>query len=174
MLKTDLGALHAEGVPYPFPEDVSSSLSKFQNTRLGVFQDWNHASGGMLILTRFAENNQIHSVAGPGMARKQLTFNKDRATQATVRPPAPVCTPASLSCGVSVSELTGVSSRAARKQQVASLSAADEAHRRRSHGFAFLMDNGGDEAFQVYYQDFSSGDHWRLSSGAAGSRCGGK
>jgi dipeptidyl aminopeptidase/acylaminoacyl peptidase len=66
------GALTLENVP-EIPADLRERLDRYQDARSASFQDW-LADGSMLITTRFGETAQVHRVAGPGMARTQLTF----------------------------------------------------------------------------------------------------
>jgi len=49
-------------------------LEPYSNVRSAQFAAWRPDGKGMLILTRFGQSTQIHSVAAPGAARFQLTF----------------------------------------------------------------------------------------------------
>jgi protease II len=48
-------------------------MFQYQSTREAAFQDWAR-DGGLFVTTRFGETAQVHHVAAPGMARRQLTF----------------------------------------------------------------------------------------------------
>lgn len=61
-----------DGVP-EVPERVAARLQQYQNVRAARFVDWD-AKGGVLIETRFGETRQVHHVAMPGGARRQVTF----------------------------------------------------------------------------------------------------
>lgn len=61
-----------DGVP-DVPERVVARLQQYQNVRAARFVDWD-ANGGVLIETRFGETRQVHHVAMPGGARRQVTF----------------------------------------------------------------------------------------------------
>lgn len=65
------GNLVMEGIP-DIPQAVSDRLRQYQNVRSHSFQDW--TEDGILISTRFGDVSQIHHVAAPMAARRQLTF----------------------------------------------------------------------------------------------------
>jgi dipeptidyl aminopeptidase/acylaminoacyl peptidase len=69
------GALTLENIP-EIPAALLESQRRYQNARSAVFQDW-LSDGSMLITTRFGNTYQLHRVAGPGMARTQLTFGEE-------------------------------------------------------------------------------------------------
>lgn len=71
--RTEKGNLIIEGVPAT-PEALRDRLNAYQNTRSAGFVDWDEATGGMMITTRFGNAPQLHHVAGPGMDRRQITF----------------------------------------------------------------------------------------------------
>src|SRR5205807_1662737 len=48
--------------------------------------DWHPRKMDMLITTRFGDTNQVHRLAMPGGARRQLTFFPDRVENATFEP----------------------------------------------------------------------------------------
>ncbi|MGE3248922.1 MAG: alpha/beta fold hydrolase [Hyphomonadaceae bacterium] len=77
------GALTLENVPET-PGAIRERLRQYVNTRTASFQDWN-ADGGMLILTRFGNTNQVHRVAAPMGDRSQLTFYDERVLGAERR-----------------------------------------------------------------------------------------
>ncbi len=66
----------SEGIP-SVPDTLIKQLKKYQNTRSASFQGWMADGSAMLILTRFADINQIHMVSYPGGARHQLTFRQE-------------------------------------------------------------------------------------------------
>ena len=70
--RREMGNQILENVPVAAPS-IRAGLNRYQNVRAASFQDWS-ADGGMLITTRFANTNQLHSVAAPGADRSQLTF----------------------------------------------------------------------------------------------------
>jgi dipeptidyl aminopeptidase/acylaminoacyl peptidase len=67
------GQVVLEGVP-EIPRDVVESLTRYQNTRGARFEDWDETGRGLYITTRFGNTTQIHHVAMPGGARRQITF----------------------------------------------------------------------------------------------------
>lgn len=71
--RVEKGNLVSEGIP-EIPADVEARLQRFQNARSASFQGWLADGSGVLISTRFAETSQLHRVAEPGGARRQLTF----------------------------------------------------------------------------------------------------
>jgi dipeptidyl aminopeptidase/acylaminoacyl peptidase len=77
--------IKAEGVP-PVPEGLAQALKRYQNIRSATFADWTSDGRAMLILTRFADTNQVHRVEAPGAARFQLTFEAERVLNAARRP----------------------------------------------------------------------------------------
>ncbi len=70
--RREVGTVVLEDVP-EVPQALLERLGQYQNVRQAQFQDW-LPEGGMLILTRFAESNQVHRVRVPEGAREQLTF----------------------------------------------------------------------------------------------------
>ena len=71
----EIGNQILENVPVADPA-IRAGLARYQNARSASFQDW-AADGGMLIVTRFGNTNQIHQVAAPGADRSQLTFHDE-------------------------------------------------------------------------------------------------
>lgn len=78
------GNLVMENIP-EIPGEVRERLRQYQNVRSSGFSDF-APDGGIYITTRFAETNQIHHVAQPMGARRQITFYDERTSGATVRP----------------------------------------------------------------------------------------
>lgn len=56
--------------------EILARLDPYLNARSASFEDAND-SGHVLVLTRFADVNQVHEVAGPLGMRRQLTFGAD-------------------------------------------------------------------------------------------------
>ena len=65
--------LVAEGIP-EIPASLKENASRYLEMRGASFQGWHPQRREALILTRFATTAQVHTVAMPGGARKQLTF----------------------------------------------------------------------------------------------------
>jgi dipeptidyl aminopeptidase/acylaminoacyl peptidase len=84
-----------DGVP-PIPVDLTEKVDRYTEFRPAVFQDWHSMTEEaakwrtdfpqMLILTRFAETNQVHGLMQAGGARTQLTFFPDRIESASFQP----------------------------------------------------------------------------------------
>ncbi|GIX33271.1 MAG: peptidase S9 family protein [Lysobacterales bacterium] len=72
ILRREIGAVVLEDVP-EVPPSWRERLMRYQNVRQAQFQDW-LPDGGMLILTRFGDSNQVHRVRFAEGAREQLTF----------------------------------------------------------------------------------------------------
>jgi dipeptidyl aminopeptidase/acylaminoacyl peptidase len=79
--------LTADGLP-PVPQTLADRVSRYTESRSATLLDWDPASGAALIATRFADVPQIHRVARPGAARRQLTFFSDRTGHALYEPQA--------------------------------------------------------------------------------------
>ncbi len=67
------GQLVLDGVP-EIPAEVAARTAQYENVRSADLVGWLPKGVGLMINTRFAETTQLHTVAGPGMARKQVTF----------------------------------------------------------------------------------------------------
>ena len=78
-------SLVLDGVP-PIPSEIAAQVGRYTEARAAVFLDWNPVKEGMLILTRFADTNQVHFVKQAGGARTQLTFFPDRIDNASFDP----------------------------------------------------------------------------------------
>ena len=64
----------AEGLP-PIPASIVQDLAPYASSRRALLLGWHPTRREILITTAFDGNTfQIHSVAGPGMDRQQLTF----------------------------------------------------------------------------------------------------
>ena len=75
-------SLVLDGVP-PIPRALPVEVSRYTESRAAAIVDWHPSKAEMLILTRFADTNQVHLVTHPGGARTQLTFAADRVIDAS-------------------------------------------------------------------------------------------
>ena len=73
--------LHVDGMP-PVPASVAASVGRYTEFRTANFAGWHPTRREALVLTRFADTNQVHEVRMPGGARRQLTFFPERITNA--------------------------------------------------------------------------------------------
>jgi dipeptidyl aminopeptidase/acylaminoacyl peptidase len=69
-------ALTADGVP-PVPDELAAATRPYMEYRTASFAGWNAADRSMLIATRFANTNQLHSVAAPMAMRRQISFESE-------------------------------------------------------------------------------------------------
>src|SRR5271170_3246238 len=74
-----------ENIP-PIPAKIGEVTAKYDASRPAIFLGWHPTRREMLISTRFGDTYQIHSVAMPGGARRQLTFYPDAVTSAQYLP----------------------------------------------------------------------------------------
>jgi dipeptidyl aminopeptidase/acylaminoacyl peptidase len=74
-----------DGVP-PIPTAIVEAVSRYTESRGASLQDWHPTRHEMLILTRFGNTNQVHSVKMPGGDRTQVTFFPDRVQGASFEP----------------------------------------------------------------------------------------
>lgn len=65
--------LVVEGIP-AIPGELADDVRRYTESRGASLADWHPTRREMLISTRFANTNQIHHVAMPGGARRQVTF----------------------------------------------------------------------------------------------------
>ncbi|HET9336370.1 MAG TPA: S9 family peptidase [Sphingomicrobium sp.] len=79
-----VGTATLQNVP-EIPAEVKASVQRYQNYRNATFLDW-LPDGSILILTRFGATNQVHHVAAPGAARKQISFFDEPVADADVIP----------------------------------------------------------------------------------------
>jgi hypothetical protein len=70
-------ALILENIP-PVPASIAEQADRYTQYRTASMWSWLPQRREILIGTRFADTNQVHSVAMPGGARTQLTFFGDR------------------------------------------------------------------------------------------------
>ncbi len=83
--KRQVGNLILEDMP-EIPSRIVERMNQYQNVRSAGFVDWDPSGEGMLIATRFAETTQLHYVARPDGARRQLTFFPEPVSYATFCP----------------------------------------------------------------------------------------
>ncbi|MGL5840110.1 MAG: prolyl oligopeptidase family serine peptidase [Sphingorhabdus sp.] len=69
-------ALIADGIP-EVPAELAADTRPYMENRSASFVGWHPTDKSMLISTRFGNTNQIHRVAAPMGARKQLTFEAE-------------------------------------------------------------------------------------------------
>ncbi|HWM87230.1 MAG TPA: prolyl oligopeptidase family serine peptidase [Kofleriaceae bacterium] len=68
--------LRLEGTP-PVPDPLRDRLQQYLNTRSASLSDIADDGRSVLVATRFGDSNQVHLVASPGAARRQLTFSRE-------------------------------------------------------------------------------------------------
>ncbi|MEK6639012.1 MAG: prolyl oligopeptidase family serine peptidase [Pseudomonadota bacterium] len=69
-------ALVADGIP-AVPNDLAVKTRPYMEFRTASFAGWHPTDKSMLIATRFGNTAQLHRVAGPMMARKQISFEAE-------------------------------------------------------------------------------------------------
>jgi dipeptidyl aminopeptidase/acylaminoacyl peptidase len=74
--KKESGSLVLENIP-EIPAALTERMNQYQSTRWAGLSSWSPDGKGILMLTRFAETAQLHTVAFPGADRKQITFFKE-------------------------------------------------------------------------------------------------
>lgn len=79
------GNVKLEAVP-EVPRSLVDQLNRYQNVRSASFQDWSEDGESIYVATRFADTTQLHHVAMPGGARRQLTFFQEPVSGAQRRP----------------------------------------------------------------------------------------
>ena len=70
-------ALVADGIP-PVPDEIPASMRPYGESRSAVAQGWDAKTGALIVSTRFGNTAQLHTVSGPLMARRQMTFEAER------------------------------------------------------------------------------------------------
>lgn len=113
--------LVADGLP-PIPATLVEDVRKYSEARTAVLVDWHPVKREVLISTRFADAAQLHTVAMPAGARRQLTFYSDRINGGWYQPT-------------------------------------------RGDFLIFSKDVGGNEFYQLYRLDLTSGDVSLLTDG---------
>jgi len=74
-----------ENIP-PIPMNIAQDTARYGEFRSSTLFGWNPTRREILIGTRFGDTAQVHSVAKPGGARRQLTFFPDPALSAQYLP----------------------------------------------------------------------------------------
>ena len=74
-----------EGIP-PIPGELAERANRYTELRYARLLDWHPQRREMLVSTRFGDTNQVHHVAAPGAARRQITFFDDRVGAASYHP----------------------------------------------------------------------------------------
>ena len=74
--------LHTDGMP-ELPASIAASVGRYTEFRTATFAGWHPTKRAALIITRFANTNQVHEVRFPGGDRRQLTFFPERVTGAS-------------------------------------------------------------------------------------------
>ena len=69
-------ALLADGLP-SIPDELPVQTRPYMEFRTASFAGWHPTDKSMLVATRFANTTQIHRVAGPMLARKQISFEAE-------------------------------------------------------------------------------------------------
>jgi dipeptidyl aminopeptidase/acylaminoacyl peptidase len=69
-------ALEADGIP-AVPMELVEAARPYMEFRTAGFVDWDPISKSMLVSTRFGNVSQLHTVKGPGMARRQISFEPE-------------------------------------------------------------------------------------------------
>lgn len=70
-----IGAAELRGVP-DIPASLLATVQRYRSARAASVADW-FDDGSLLIQTNLGGVAQLHRVAGPGMAREQLTFGRE-------------------------------------------------------------------------------------------------
>jgi dipeptidyl aminopeptidase/acylaminoacyl peptidase len=74
-----------ESIP-EVPEEIVHQLNRYQNTRGAGIEDWDQDGQSIYITTRFGNTSQLHHVARPEGARRQITFLEEPLSGAVRRP----------------------------------------------------------------------------------------
>lgn len=69
-------AIMVENVP-PVPDELADATRPYMEFRTASFLGWDAATRSMLIATRFGSTNQLHVVASPMGARRQISFEDE-------------------------------------------------------------------------------------------------
>ncbi len=70
-----------ENIP-PIPVKIAEETARYGESRGAALYGWHPTRREILIGTRFGDTMQVHSVAMPGGARRQMTFFPDRVSRA--------------------------------------------------------------------------------------------
>lgn len=79
------GAVTADGVA-PIPEATARDTRPYLEFRRASFLGWDATGRTALVKTRFGNTDQLHTVAGPGAARTQLSFEAEPVPFASQAP----------------------------------------------------------------------------------------
>lgn len=79
-------AIVADGLP-TVPQSLVAETQPYLQARRAAFLGWNPLDQSMLVKTRFGATDQLHSVAGPGGDRHQISFEAEPIL-AAVRSPS--------------------------------------------------------------------------------------
>jgi len=82
--------LVADGIP-PIPDALREDVGRYLEFRAARLTGWHPLRREMLISTRFADTPQLHLVAMPGGARRQMTFRKEPVSGGSFRPKTGDC-----------------------------------------------------------------------------------
>ena len=83
--RVERGTLVLEGIP-EVPAELEARLDQYSNVRSASLGGWHPSQPGILVTTRFGETSQVHWVAEPGGARRQLTFFDEPVGSVTPSP----------------------------------------------------------------------------------------
>ncbi len=82
--RIERGSMTFDNIPDP-PPGVTSTLDRYLSARQATPRGWS-PNGQLLILTRFADVDELHLVERAGGDRRQLTFNREPITEAAFSP----------------------------------------------------------------------------------------
>ena len=74
-----------ENIP-PIPMNIAENTARYGEFRAAALFDWHPTRREIIMGTRFGDTTQVHAVAMPGGARRQLTFFPDRVLSAQYLP----------------------------------------------------------------------------------------
>lgn len=77
--------LVADAIP-AIPDELRTDVGRYLEFRAARFAGWHPLRREMLIATRFADTPQLHLVAMPGGARRQMTFRAEPVMGGSFRP----------------------------------------------------------------------------------------
>ena len=83
--RKEIGNMILEDVP-EIPEEITSRIQQYQNTRSASLADWMPNDQGMLISTRFGNTSQLHVIKNPGGARSQISFFEEPVSNGSFCP----------------------------------------------------------------------------------------
>ncbi len=87
--KVNDGNVVLDGIP-EIPARIGQQLNRYQNVRGAGFRAWSGDGEGIFVTTRFAETSQVHHVAFPGGARRQVTFFEEPVGSVQRQPDGPL------------------------------------------------------------------------------------